>query len=67
MSTPTMESSSARPGTARLVFHRYGDQYFLYQIWAADDRGGQIPQTRQEHEIAAHRTSPGESVVVALR
>jgi len=67
MSTPTMESSSARPGTARLVFHRYGDQYFLSQIWTADDRGGQIPQTRKERETASHWTASHESVEVALR
>ena len=64
---PKMESAPARPGMARLVFHRYGDQYFLFQIWTADDRGEQIPQTRQEREIAAHRTAPHESVAVALR
>jgi len=67
MSAPPTESAPARPGTARLVFHRYGDQYFLYQVWTAGDRGEQVPQTRQEREIAAHRTAAHELLAVALR
>ncbi|MDQ3254159.1 MAG: hypothetical protein M3R15_09680 [Acidobacteriota bacterium] len=38
---------------AKLVFHRYGDQYFLYQIWTpASERGGQLPVLRAERELA---------------
>lgn len=37
---------------ATLVFHRYGDQYFLYQVWpAAGTTGRQFPTSRGEREI----------------
>ena len=32
-----------------LVFHRYGDQYFLFQVWTAGETGGrQFPESRSE-------------------
>jgi len=37
--------------TAKLVFHRYGDQYFLYQVWpAGSSTGRQFPKSRSERE-----------------
>lgn len=37
---------------AVLVFHRYGDQYFLVQVWQAGATGGrQFPQSKQEREL----------------
>ncbi|HJX92527.1 MAG TPA: hypothetical protein VJ372_18650 [Pyrinomonadaceae bacterium] len=35
-----------------LVFHRYGDQYFLEQIWRdGEQEGTQVPETRSERTI----------------
>ena len=35
-----------------LVFHRYGDQYFLFQIWPAGSLVGRtLPTSREEREI----------------
>jgi hypothetical protein len=49
----------ATPFTAKLVFHRYGDQYFLYQVWTpANERGGQLSQSRVEHELAMNASKP---------
>ena len=32
-----------------LVFHRYGDQYFLFQVWTAGETGGrEFPESRSE-------------------
>ena len=37
---------------SKLVFHRYGDQYFLEQIWTAGERGGmQLLESRSERTI----------------
>ena len=37
---------------ATLVFHRYGDEYFLYQVWAAGETTGrQFPKSSAEREI----------------
>jgi len=39
--------------TAKLVFHRYGDQYFLSQIWQIGDKSGrELQQPHRERELA---------------
>src|SRR5580704_6612036 len=44
-STVTLVSPASAPGSRqeapRLVFNRYGDQYFLSQIWASGARGSE--------------------------
>lgn len=51
---------------SKLVFHRYGNQYFLAQIWTAgNDRGRELPQTEQEREIAMSYPAAQDVVVVA--
>jgi hypothetical protein len=46
--------ASAKPSdTAKLVFHRYGDRYFLSQIWTAgNSSGAELPPSTRESEIA---------------
>jgi hypothetical protein len=35
-----------------LVFHRYGDQYFLYQVWPAGGSIGRaLPKSRSERDV----------------
>ena len=35
-----------------LVFHKYGDQYFLEQIWSSGEQEGtQVPESRSERTI----------------
>jgi hypothetical protein len=35
-----------------LVFHKYGDQYFLEQIWSGGEKeGAQVPESRSERTI----------------
>ncbi len=59
------ESPNA-PEQTKLVFHHYGDRYFLAQIWVAGDRSGsELPRSRQETEIA--RTQPRHDVVLAAQ
>ena len=42
-------------GKAKLVFNRYGDQYFLSEVWLrANDGGHALPMSRSEREIANH-------------
>jgi hypothetical protein len=50
----TNAAQSVEPKHAdTLVFHRYGDQYFLYQVWPAGATIGRvIPKSRSEREIA---------------
>jgi hypothetical protein len=46
--------ASAKPSdTTKLVFHRYGDRYFLSQIWTAgNSSGAELPPSRRESEVA---------------
>jgi hypothetical protein len=58
--------------SARLVFHRYGNTYFLSEVWEGGDAvGRQLRQSGQERamqrelsRIAAHGRSAYEEVVV---
>ena len=52
--------------TARLVFHRYGNRYFLEQVWTRDGAGRQLRQSAEERELVAHGESPA-SKNIALR
>ena len=47
---------------AKLVFHRYGDQYFLYQVWAAGATSGrQFPKSRSEREVLQNLGTVGKT------
>ena len=37
--------------TAKLVFHRYGNTYFLTEIWGADSYGRQLPKSSRERSL----------------
>jgi hypothetical protein len=51
----THESGRAKSGqalNAKLVFHRYGNTYFLSQVWmAGESTGRELTKTRQERAI----------------
>lgn len=49
---------------ARLVFHRYGQQYFLAEIWSGDSYGRQVMQCKKERNLRqelASNTSKSDS------
>jgi hypothetical protein len=48
----TIAVQSQRDRSPRLVFHRYGDQYYLRQAWTRGGSGREIPTQRQERELA---------------
>ena len=51
--TSEVGSKAARDLEAKLVFHRYGNTYFLAQVWMAGSKTGrELPSTRQERAIA---------------
>jgi len=46
--------SPAGPAQAKLIFHKYGDDYFLFQVWTGSgDTGRELPESRREKELAA--------------
>jgi len=59
-SSPTLTSRVKDNPT--LVFHRYGDHYFLFQVWpAGETTGRQFSKSRREREI--ERNQVGNSPV----
>lgn len=54
--------------TSKLVFRRYGAQYFLAEIWTqGNERGKQLPRSRREREIAMDYRPQNVVVVATLR
>jgi hypothetical protein len=46
------------PTQSKLVFRRYGNRYFLSQVWSVNsDRGMEIPKSSLESEIALDSTA----------
>jgi len=64
--TQSNSCTKATPSTAtKLVFHRMGGHYFLYQVWTAGNlTGREFPKGRIEVELAQNHQSP-EVVIVA--
>ena len=55
-------------GVAELKFNRYGDRYFLSQIWTGNIRGRELPKSQAEREqIAAAPFSRGSVTLAAER
>ncbi len=38
-------------GRARLVFHKYGDQYFLAAVWGSDSTGRTLSASKRERNL----------------
>ena len=59
--------SDQNASTGKLVFRRYGDIYFLSQVWKpGNDRGHQLIQTRTEREMAAATPMPSGTEVASV-
>jgi hypothetical protein len=43
---------NSKPVSARLIFHCYGNAYFLAQIWAGETQGRQLNESSREKELA---------------
>src|SRR5262249_21555602 len=51
----------------KLVFHKYGDQYFLAQVWVkGEDTGRELQTTRTENELMS-KASPDSVVILAQK
>jgi hypothetical protein len=56
--------TSIEPSQGKLVFHRYGDEYFLSQIWQAGvNAGRELPKSRREIEVAANARRGTEAIM----
>jgi len=51
---------------AKLVFKRYGDRYFLSQVWyPGSDQGRQLQVSKVERELAMNSAKPGIVALIA--
>jgi hypothetical protein len=59
---------SATPMTqSELVFHRYGHQYFLSEVWvAATETGDSLPATKRERQSARNGTGNVTAVIAQV-
>ena len=66
LSTHSAQSVRSKDETV-VIFHRYGDQYFLFQVWAIGDNiGAEIPKSSIERQAArAIEVSKGQSAARA--
>ena len=57
-------------GRARLIFHRYGDQYFLSAVWGSDSNGRTLSESKRERnlrkELRAARGASAEMEIVTI-
>ena len=62
------EQTADAPRSSMRVFHRYGEQYFLSDVWLADSMiGHQLVVSRAEKALRgakAKRTAPGTQVAL---
>jgi hypothetical protein len=55
-----------RWGKPMLVFRRYGDQYFLAQIWTGESTGCEVPKSAKEGQVSLNQSEP-ELIYVAAK
>jgi hypothetical protein len=59
-------SGSVPANSTKLVFHRVGDNYFLYQIWTEGNLSGrEFSKSRAEVQLAQNHEKPGLAIVAA--
>ena len=56
-----------REKDGRIVFNRYGEEYFLSKLWQPNyDDGLELPPARAEREMARRQSRPIETAMVKL-
>jgi hypothetical protein len=62
-----VDTNRKQPEQSKAVFHKYGERYFLAQIWTTGLQGRQLPESAKEKEqaLAAHDQRPEQITIVA--
>lgn len=62
-------SHAATCPNPKLVFQRYGNEYFLSEVWKADSPNGlAVPKSKQERELASRmKTDKGGELILQAR
>jgi hypothetical protein len=69
MVLPQCSIETSAPSLGKLVFHRYGNAYFLSEVWrAGSSEGKQLRKSKAEREIAkAAPPAEGTAVYASVR
>jgi hypothetical protein len=59
------EARNDAPATAKLVFHKYGDRYFLAEVWT-DSKGLILTESPAEKEMRASAATPKYTTMAVL-
>lgn len=63
---PTHSALRSASDKSKLVFHRYGDTYFLSGVWVkGNNTGKELYRSKAERELAAHQAEMELAVVHA--
>ncbi len=67
LSRPTLAEAKKAAGNYALVFHKYGNSYFLSGVEIADSQiSYRLPETKAEAEmLAQNNVAPAEEIVLA--
>jgi len=57
--------SRRNPGEGKLVFNRYGDQYFLSKVWRPGSSGNELVPSHTERELAKNISKPETTILIA--
>ena len=63
-----VDTNRRQADQSKAVFHKYGERYFLAQVWTAGhSRGRELPESAKEKEqaLTAHDQRPEEVTIVA--
>ena len=63
--TDSVVDAKNKGSEPKLVFHKYGDNYFLSEIWTGQAEGRRLLASKREKELA--RETPGSEVAVSLQ
>lgn len=60
--------ANATQEEGKVIFHKYGDQYFLSQIWTpGSNTGSELPISRQERAVELASAKERQTFVLAIR
>ena len=49
--TDSKQAKAGSEARSRLIFHKYGDQYFLAAVWGADQTGRELRESKRERRL----------------
>ena len=59
MRLSNLANEKSKKRNARMVFHRYGQQYFLAEVWTGDNYGRQLLKCKRERHLRQELASNG--------